>query len=525
MSFWGKVLLGLSAFCLIILLSTRYVLGGWLDWMWVPLGAFAAAAVAALAVDYRSVVDFFTMRTTRHGLNMGTLILLTLVGLGVVNFMAARYDKTWDMTAEGLNSLSEQSLDLLRKLDEELTIKVFYRGQQDMPARQQVKPLLQMFADASHRVRIDYVDAYRNPGEARSYFQDSNVEAQARMQLFLVYKGRRIPIDGGGPEGLAEDVVTKALVSATRSGARKILFVEGHGEPSINAPPSDRLSLSLLRDALTDLSFEVDSINLMTADIPEKVDVLAIAGPKTQFAENEMAKIKAYLARGGQLFLALDPGMRHNMGEFARRLGVEFHNNYIIDPADPVGAGFVVDVVYDTNNDWTKNFTGKQALFHLMSEVSKVAVADPELKVTEVMRSSAGSVVISELRDQQVSGPRQSRPAAVTSSGVFKPLKDDKIAPVAEGAKPPEFTALIVGDSDFLRNEFFNQLFNRDLSVNAFAFLTRDTELISIRPKRPQTTSIRMTRQQRLAVVGGAILLPIAIFGFGLVTWFRRRGA
>lgn len=88
MSKLAKILWLVSGLSLMALLTIRYILGGWeTDWMYLPLGLFVICFFVALVVDYKFYFEFLTLKTTKHGMNMGVLILLVMALLVSVNFL------------------------------------------------------------------------------------------------------------------------------------------------------------------------------------------------------------------------------------------------------------------------------------------------------------------------------------------------------------------------------------------------------------------------------------------------------
>ncbi len=118
----------LAALSLIVAIVLRLTTGMWLNIndLFVALaGAFLGFAVFKDFALYR---DFLTMRTTKHGMSMGLTIVLAVVSLVCINFLANRHNKTWDVTQEKLNSLSDQSVKVAKSLQSDLEVKVFYKG-------------------------------------------------------------------------------------------------------------------------------------------------------------------------------------------------------------------------------------------------------------------------------------------------------------------------------------------------------------------------------------------------------------
>ena len=65
---------------------------------------------------------------------------------------------------------------------------------------------------------------------------------------------------------------------------------------------------------------------------------------------------------------------------------------------------------------------------------------------------------------------------------------------------------------------------NRDLFMNVVGWLSQQENLISIRPREASDRRITLTATQHVWISGIALLLiPLAVFGTGIVTWLRRR--
>ena len=63
------------------------------------------------------------------------------------------------------------------------------------------------------------------------------------------------------------------------------------------------------------------------------------------------------------------------------------------------------------------------------------------------------------------------------------------------------------------------------MALNTMAYLARESDLISIRPKDPVGTKLIMTTTQKGVVVVAGISLPLVLLIFSGVFWYRRRNA
>lgn len=510
MSQWGKISYLVSALSLLVLLVTRFILGGWIDVLFVPLGLFLAGIVVALVVDYRFYFEFLTMRTTKHGMNMGALILMALVLLVAVNFLSVRYNKTVDLTEERLHSLAPQTMDVLSELESEAQFYVFYRGADDRKRRQELRLRLQPYQDRSSQVRVQFVNAYVDVQRSAEFLKD-----QRRFAVFLKMGGRQVEV----AEPYQEEQITSALIRVTRDSERMVYFLTGHGEKSIDDHSGE--GLAILREGLEANSFQVANLNLLIDEVsPSPGQILAIIGPQTAFIEQELDKIEEFAKSGGKLFIAGEPGARSSIPDLTRRFGVEFKNNFVLQE-QLVGFGMagVIGSQYDSESEITKPFSGRNmmTLFMGVSEVLPAANAPLGLNFTELVRTDRTAFAVNDLNVRPLRGEKRVYTVAVLVEGSLTEEEDF-------GSEEPQFSAVIFGDSEFVSDNVIIQGENRNLALNAFAHLAEDPGLISIRPPQPKGTTLTLTQNQWYGIVTAGVSIPLVLLvGSGFI-WYRRRG-
>jgi ABC-type uncharacterized transport system involved in gliding motility auxiliary subunit len=101
--------------------------------------------------------------------------------------------------------------------------------------------------------------------------------------------------------------------------------------------------------------------------------------------------------------------------------------------------------------------------------------------------------------------------------------------PAADAAKtdqppPPETRVVVIGDSDFASNAYLGGEGNRDLFMNVLSWLSQQENLISIRPREPADRRLTLTASQITGMFAlSIVLVPGAILGAGIYSWWRRR--
>lgn len=512
MSKLGKISFLFAGISLVSMSITRYLLGEWVPFCWVALGLAVFFLGLGLAKDRAFFKEFFTMKTTKEGMSMGVLILLLLAVLIVVNYLGVKHYKTWDFSTAQTNTLSDQSVKLIKALDTDLKVLFFYKKgvEGNEENRRLFRELIKKYQDQSPKVQLDFVEVNERPDLAKEYGVDKGSGV-----VFLDYKGRRNRI-----ERIDEQEFTSALVKVTREQNKTIYFTVGHGEKNLN-DNREGLGLGSLKLMLENNRYTVKELPLIqNAKIPEDADVIVVAGPIQGFQDFEIAALENYLKNGGSLFLAIESQNTAGLEKLVSKLGVQFENNYVLNVVDTVmgrgiNQGPTMGAVFSESNKITKGFGRSEVtLFRFPQGLKKVQVPEG-LVVDEIVKTTPNAVANNSM---------QIRGEGVEGTYVLMDEVTGRWPGSDEKAKA--FAAIIAGDVDFMTNQMLYQNLNRDLVLNSIAALAKEESLISITPKEPQATQMLMTETKFAVFLFAFIIpLPILLLGASIGLWLRRRNA
>ena len=94
----------------------------------------------------------------------------------------------------------------------------------------------------------------------------------------------------------------------------------------------------------------------------------------------------------------------------------------------------------------------------------------------------------------------------------------------SDDEEEPEGRVVAVGSSGFASNYGLSLGGNRDLLLNMMNWLSSDEDLISIRPRDPESTPVDLTSGEMSRIfLGSLVLLPLVIIVTGIWTWWGRR--
>lgn len=528
MSSWGKIALLISGFCLVSMSGARFVLGMWHPLLYGFLTIFLLGLITSIFLDYKLYLEFLSIKTAKKGLSLGWSLLILIVFLIAFSYMGNRFDRSFDLTEEGINSLSEQSRTALKNLDSDLVFYIFYKGdkisEQVMAIKRELKTSLSLYKQNNSKIKVLFIDTYKNNLKAEEYLSDLPDKNQQELFVFVNYKGRKIRVD----VPFSEESLTSAVIKSQKRAFKEILFLTGHGEKDLN---NDKASgLKILSQSLKDSGFILKEWNFTQQAGPPKnpADLMAIIGPRQTFLDSEKAWLKNYLSNGGNLIVSLDPKERQGLEDFLKDYGLIFKNNFILSQLGLLygGATKALGVAFDRNHSITKRFT-QQAVF--FERASSIDIAPESLNLFDfsyLVKSHRQSFTSPELSKNVKVGELSSLNMAVeVQSKKNNQLENPMGKKDSSEDKKKGFRLVLFGDSDFLTNRYIYEGANRDLALNTFVSLAGEEELVSIRPKQPKGTKITLTRPQKMILVLIYIILPLLFFSTGLWMWYRRRNA
>ncbi len=260
--------------------------------------------------------------------------------------------------------------------------------------------------------------------------------------------------------------------------------------------------------------------------VPKDCTVLIGAGPKSDYPSPVVNAFKAYVEGGGRALFLLDTPLRlggsepptenEDLVKLLADWGVAANKDLVLDLS---GLGRIVGLGPEIP------FVVRYESHPITQPLTNVPTAYPLTRSLETLPS--GKTTLSKLvatTEDSVStnsiGPRG---AVDPSKGKKGPLI---LAIAGTLNSTPQGRFVVVGTSGVAENRLMGAraVDNRDLMVNIVNWLSSDEELISIRPKPPEDRPLNMTSRKLTATFWlSVVVFPLAVVGFGLVTWWRRR--
>src|SRR6266571_8876266 len=98
------------------------------QWAFYLAWAGLVCVLAYTLGQWREVAKVFSRRQARYGTLAATSVLVVLGILAAINYIGVKQKKRWDLTVNKQFSLSDQTRNVLSKLDAPLDVLVFYKA-------------------------------------------------------------------------------------------------------------------------------------------------------------------------------------------------------------------------------------------------------------------------------------------------------------------------------------------------------------------------------------------------------------
>jgi ABC-type uncharacterized transport system involved in gliding motility auxiliary subunit len=470
--------------------------------------------------------NWMKTRHTKHTAYTTVYIIVVIAVLSVINFLVNRHTVSYDSTSNKQYSLSDQTIKVVRNLKNDVTVYYF----DDTTRFPQGRDLLDRYSSLSPKLHVEYVDPVKKPQQAKSagYRRDVTV---------LVDNGARKE----EAKSLSEEEITGAMIRALKSGERNACFLSFAGEAGVE--DTGARGVSYLKQLLERDNYKIRTVDLKpagssgqpaaigqtaggTVEVPKDCTVLVIAGPQSDYPPAVVAAFKAYMDGGGRTLLMLDNTLPIGRGdptaenaELVKLLadwGVTFNKDLVLDLSgigQLFGAGPEVPVItsYESHSITAPLERGMPSAFPMTRSIETKSAGNAS--AVKLFGTNEDSVAVTSLGAGGRIDPNQGKKgphtlgAAVTFTG------------------GSQARMVVVGTSLWARNNLIGsrQLRNRDLFGNMVNWLMADEDLISIRPKAPEDRPLNIANRMTLVFWLSVVIFPLAVVGFGMVTWWKRR--
>jgi len=440
--------------------------------------------------------------------------ILLLVVIGLLAWVGKTYNTDFDFTRSQQNSLHPSTQKILKKLDKPLKLIAYIPD--DATIHTALKKRISKYQKYKKDTSLEIINPDLNPGRAKA----DGIQFSGQLLIKLGDKSEIV-------SSVDEQTVINVLQRLSRDKPRLAVFIEGHNERKPFEENSN--GLSKLVSVLEAQGFNVQPHNLIrTQSIPSDATFVVIAAPQKDYLEAEVKIISDYLKQGGNVLWMQEPGGLFGLDDIEQQLGLVINEGTMLDAnqalQDMLGIKHpaAIAIIDYGDSALTKDLTA-HTIFPFTTAISrdeeseKSAEGDewryqPLLTTLPTSWLESGEIQGDVKFDDEADKPG---PLDIAMS-LTRPNKTNETA--------PEQRVVVMGDSNFMLNNFIGQGSNLTLATNIFNWLGADDELLSITPVTAPDTKLELPGWALYSIALFFLLaLPIGLLLIGTVRWLRRR--
>lgn len=498
---------------------------------------------------------------------------LVLVAVLLVNWLIGalsnRFNLEFDMTLDKNNTLSEENIDYVKNIENEVSI-IFCANEEDYPSNissmasyyyqvsdqnaesyyKQTVNIVKKYADYNKKIKLEFIDTQttefsavtaKYPTDNISYGdiivsatvkgKDGNsVERHKMISYNDIYNladetGYAAMGYGGYTIGgnNIETKLTSAIAFVQSAETKKVALVTGH---------STHTYAESYRELLEANNYEVSIIeDSILTELSDEYDIVALVAPNTDFLGSELDVISAFLDNGDKLgkglmfFADATVPALENLNGFLLEWGIELGDAilYETDPYKQIQSDPFSLRIVPTDDEINKGLSECVTGYNVPMIATEAASDD--ISVTEIMTTY--ETAVEAPRGVTAGWKEYTEEDYGQYAGI---IQAEKVAYDTEGKETSSFV-MSFASVEYFYSEWANykNLSNKDIviAVTDRAANVGDTGISFVYKTIVSESFADTVTTSDIAVVRTlfVILLPIASIVMGIVIFFRRKNA
>ena len=468
--------------------------------------------------------------------------LMVIIIWALMTFFTSRHYVRFDVSSSQHYSLSPQTHQILKDLN--APVEIIATVHQATDLQQEVDDLLSEYKACSSQLSSRKLDPVRSPSDAEVLRERFKLTSPLSEELMVIAgdKYRRVPLKslvqqkmstvngqivGGMPQFVGEAELTSAIIQLTRTTPGTVVFLSGHGERNPD-DASDRgastVTKELIRNGWTVRQHVVTPGS--GAMLSSNAMIVVVAGPQAPLSDEDTRALATVVDHGGGILFLLDPGVKTGLDSFLFPWDVRLGDDLVVDLQNHLGSA-------DPSSLYVKNFNqdhpigkGMGTLAAVLPTARRIAVntvqPNPSVFTHNFMHTSGnGWAVTPKPGEKTLTIDRKKDHRGPISLGVACERSEASGGP---GRPARQGRIILIGDSDFISNQYVDMAGNMNLFLNCVDWMANRQDLISVRPKVVDARLLELTLRQTQTVFWvSLVLVPLGSVLVGLAMVRKRR--
>ena len=484
------------------------------------------------------------IRRVKIGLNVVAQVALVAFIALMINALAIKHYRRWDVSRDQKYALSDKTKRFLDSIKGKVRITVFFSP--NTPITGDVQTLLTEYQYAAHgKIDVENIDPERNLSRAKEMFEKYKIVSEESL-LVIDYSGRNKAVKasemadidqsgiamGEGPRVESfkgEQAITAAMMDLVEGKKNVLGYLTGHREPQLEDPSS----VSVLKTFIENENIKFQELNLFNlAEIPADLKAILIVGPQYDFSDREMKLIRDFWNRQGRILFLLDPSAKTpKLDAFVTEQGVRLNDDrllvFIKTGLQEIALTRDVQARFLAQSPITQKLANARALFFggtssLTLDMERTRASN--IRLEPLLEAEKGYFAETDYNSQdqaklQADATKPSSTPLILAASIEKGGSADARVQVNSARM------VVVANSSFVDDKALTQDQQAlDFVSGSLDWLLSREQLIGIAPKIPKTLTFTLG-DEALSNLRWVILVFLPLFPavIGAGVWWKRR--
>ncbi len=478
----------------------------------------------------------------RNAIDNGVVVALALSLLFPLNYLASQTNQRSDHAYFKTTEVGGSSRAIVENLTEPVIARVFLPTSSDVAA--EIMPYFEDLAGVNPEMfKVELLDHAAEPALAESLkvrdngyialtIRDGTNDAQTKSWKV----GEDMDKAKRNLKKLDQEFQKRMLDLAKDD--RVAYFTVGHKELNWKGGEVPQDKLTQLKQGMQKLNFKVKELGLSQGlgdQIPDDASVVVVMGPQMAFLPAELQALQDYLARGGSVILAVEPGTQEENAELLALVGAELGEGILTSEVNYLAKD---KNLADRYNVVTNRYSSHASTVTLGKYSRQLQVITPRagwLKETAPsIDGTQTTVTVRSLQDNfadlngnleldKETEKKEVRPIAMVATGPAPQAPAPSDEEDAETAEAPEFRVVIVADSTLFSDLALASQGNQVFVSDALNWLLGDEALAGTTESEEDVKIEHTKEDQTLWFYGTSLGVPIIVLLLGLLRVRRRK--
>lgn len=480
--------------------------------------------------SFRKATSVMSGRTARFGAHALVYSLIAAGLLVVANIIVSMNEKRWDLTEQGVYSLSPKSAKIVSGLTKPVRL-VALDAPQILP-KEETRDLLSLYKLQNDRfVSFEIIDPRAKPVEV-------DMLGMKPGNLLYVEYGEGADKAISRVNQIDEQTVTNAIIKLSRGASKKLYYVQGHGEPALDSRTQG--GMKEFADALSDEHVTLEGLLLAQAgEIPKDAAAVIVAAPTKPISQAERDALTTYVNNGGRLLLFANAEDRDSdeVRILAQSFGIEVGRDVILDQQLRLFSGPQIAVQFIAQqfspHPITAGLTSAEpVVFTFASSVTAPKSPQPGTQYTELIKSGQSSwgeknlnALFAPSGASAALDPEDLKGPVSIAVAMERESSGSQAKPGEEASFKNMSRVLVFGDVSWIQNGSMAAMGNRDVALNSVNWVTGEEGGVAIGPKSMRASVAPIPQSTFNVILALSFLGPELILLVGLFIWWRRRAS